>query len=335
MQHIARAQFAADLLRIGRLALVAEGAVAGDHHRAGDARQIGRQIVGDAVGEIVLLGIVTQIREGQDDNRQARRRKSVRHARFARRDRGRGRGALRLDRQRDRRHPQPSADQGDHHGRGRDAESDTALTCFRPAPRAGRADGFGAAPIDFEGLHRLRDVLQALAAEPDKRRRQLCADLVAHRGGDADAAWFGQGLQPRRDVDAVAEQVLPIDYHVAEMHADTELHAFARGALRIFRGDRLLHRQRAFDGIDRAGEIGEHAVAGRGEDPAAIIGDQPVEDRARGAQRPQRADLVLLHQLAVADDIGREDRGELAFDYLAVCHPGLLAGTDAGLRQLL
>jgi hypothetical protein len=49
-----------------------------------------------------------------------------------------------------------------------------------------------------------------------------------------------------------------------------------------------------------------------------MIGDQPVEDRARRAQCPQRADLVLFHQMAVADDVGRENRGELSFDHLAV-----------------
>src|SRR5580704_4963233 len=62
--------------------------------------------------------------------------------------------------------------------------------------------------------------------------------------------------------------------------------------------------------------------------PAVVNGDQPVEDRPRGAQCPQRADLVQLHQMAVADDIGRENRGQFSFDHLAVCHPGgLLAGT--------
>ena len=54
-EDIANAELAADLLYVDRLALVGKSGVAGDHEAAGDPRQIGRQIVGDPVGEIFLV----------------------------------------------------------------------------------------------------------------------------------------------------------------------------------------------------------------------------------------------------------------------------------------
>ena len=56
-EDIANTELAADLLYVDRLALVGKGGGAGDHKASGDPRQIGRQIVGDPVGEIFLVGI--------------------------------------------------------------------------------------------------------------------------------------------------------------------------------------------------------------------------------------------------------------------------------------
>ena len=45
-------------------------------------------------------------------------------------------------------------------------------------------------------------------------------------------------------------------------------------AILVFFCDRVLDRDGAFDGIDGAGEIGDDAVSGGIEDPAAMGGDQ-------------------------------------------------------------
>ena len=58
--------------------------------------------------------------------------------------------------------------------------------------------------------------------EPD---RQLFADLLAHRGADADLAGLGQRLDPGGDVDAVAEDVALVDDDVAEIDADAKADA--------------------------------------------------------------------------------------------------------------
>jgi len=58
LQHIAHAKLAADLLGINPLALISERGIARDHQHACEPRQIGCQILGDAVGEILLLRVV-------------------------------------------------------------------------------------------------------------------------------------------------------------------------------------------------------------------------------------------------------------------------------------
>ena len=67
-QHIAHAQFAANLLRVDRLILIGERSVAGDHKHVRDPREISRQILGDTVGEILLLRIVAEIGKRQHYN---------------------------------------------------------------------------------------------------------------------------------------------------------------------------------------------------------------------------------------------------------------------------
>lgn len=80
--HIAHAQLLADLPHIGRLALVGEGRIAGDDEAAGNARDVGRQFVGEHVGEIILLWIAGQILERQHHDAKPRT-VIFRHAGFA------------------------------------------------------------------------------------------------------------------------------------------------------------------------------------------------------------------------------------------------------------
>src|SRR5262245_19409535 len=97
------------------------------------------------------------------------------------------------------------------------------------------------------------------------------------------------------------------------MHPDAETHL-------LFWGERLLHCDRALDGVDRTGEVGDDAVAGAAEDASAIGRDALVEDGAAGGQSAQGADLVLTHQPAVAGDICGEDRRELADRLFPLAH---------------
>ena len=100
------------------------------------------------------------------------------------------------------------------------------------------------------------------------------------------------------------------------MDADAEQHRLVGGTAFILFGDRRLHRDRALHGVDRAGEVGDDAVAGGVEDAAPVRRDQPVDDGAARLQPGERADLVARHQPAVAGNVGGENGGQFAFDRL-------------------
>jgi hypothetical protein len=60
------------LPRISRPVAIGEGRIARDNGHFREPRQVGRQVLGDAVCEILLFAVVAQIDEGQDHYRQAR-----------------------------------------------------------------------------------------------------------------------------------------------------------------------------------------------------------------------------------------------------------------------
>ena len=72
-EHVAHVEFAPDLFEIDGLALVAESGVSPDHPHPAHLREVGRQALGDAVDEIVLLRIAPDIGEGKNHDRKARR----------------------------------------------------------------------------------------------------------------------------------------------------------------------------------------------------------------------------------------------------------------------
>jgi hypothetical protein len=80
-----------------------------------------------------------------------------------------------------------------------------------------------------EDADRVRDILDGLLTEIRKGERQLVADLVVRRAGDAKPARFAQGLEARRDVDGVAEYVVAVDDNVADIDPDAKDDALVRG----------------------------------------------------------------------------------------------------------
>src|SRR6516162_2934767 len=70
-QHIAYSQLATDLLCIRGPVPIGKRGIARDDRVTHEPRQIGRQILGDAVCKILLFAVVAQIDEGQDHDRQA------------------------------------------------------------------------------------------------------------------------------------------------------------------------------------------------------------------------------------------------------------------------
>ncbi|MCY1231781.1 hypothetical protein D9M72_442410 [compost metagenome] len=68
-KNIAHTKFLAHLADIRRLALVGKGGIAGDDEEAGNLREIGDDVLGDAVGEITLLRIAGHVVERQHGDR--------------------------------------------------------------------------------------------------------------------------------------------------------------------------------------------------------------------------------------------------------------------------
>jgi hypothetical protein len=166
-------------------------------------------------------------------------------------------------------------------------------------------------------MDRLRDVLDALLAHVVERVGEPIADVVADRARDADAARFGQPIQPRGDIDAVAVDVIAIDNHVAEIDADAEDDALILGDTRIAVDHRPLDFGRAADCVDDARKFHQHAVAGGFDDASVMLSDFRIDElAAMGLQALERAVLVGAHQPRIARHIGGQNRGETAFDGL-------------------
>ena len=60
------------MLHVDVLTFVGKRSVSRDHERAGNSRQIGSKVFGDAVDEILLFWVAPNIGEWKDDNRQTR-----------------------------------------------------------------------------------------------------------------------------------------------------------------------------------------------------------------------------------------------------------------------
>ena len=71
LEHMADAQLPADHPEIDRLALVGEARVAGDDQQARHLAQIGDDVLADAVGEVLLLGVARHVVERQHRDRRA------------------------------------------------------------------------------------------------------------------------------------------------------------------------------------------------------------------------------------------------------------------------
>src|SRR5262249_36050898 len=81
--------------------------------------------------------------------------------------------------------------------------------------------------------HRSSDVLDALVAQILERIGELVADLLAHGSRDANPAGVSDRLQPSGNIDAVAEDVVFLNDHVAEIDADSKPDALLVGHLRL------------------------------------------------------------------------------------------------------
>jgi hypothetical protein len=117
-----------------------------------------------------------------------------------------------------------------------------------------------------------------------------------HHTADADPTWLSQGLQSRRDVDPIAEDVFSLDDHVAEIDAYAQFDATVRPDASVPVGHRPLHLDRAAHRINDTREFHQHAITGGLDDAAAVLGDLRIEQlMAQRFEAFERAFLVRYY----------------------------------------
>ncbi len=165
---------------------------------------------------------------------------------------------------------------------------------------------------DFERINPdgVRDVLELGRAEVGHGKIEPRLHLAIGVLGEADRAWRGDALEPRRDIDAVAHQIaVGLFDHVAEMNADAEFDAALLRQAGVALDEAVLHFNCAAHRVDHAAELDEATVAGALDDAPMVHGDGRIDEVA--AQRPeprQRAVLVGAREPAVADHVRDQDR---------------------------
>jgi len=178
------------------------------------------------------------------------------------------------------------------------------------------ADGVGTTlgKVDLDGVcsHRPRDVLESLLAEIDKVHIDLAADMVMRRARDQNAAGLAKTLEPRGDVDSLAENVVALDQHVAEVDADPKDDALSFRSVGVALGHQLMNSGSAFDCGDDRGKFQQQPVAHRLDDPSARVRDQRSRHVDTFAHCSRRPGLVLTHQAGIADHVDNHDRSESA-----------------------
>jgi hypothetical protein len=129
---------------------------------------------------------------------------------------------------------------------------------------------------------------------------------------DEHAPRLGEGFQPGRDVDAITVDPALVVDHVAQVDPDAKPHAATLGHPVVARRHHGLDLDRALGGADDARELRHDAVAGGVDDPPAVLADQRQDHALMGLEVTHGGRLVLVHEPAVARDVGGENGGEPA-----------------------
>ena len=139
--------------------------------------------------------------------------------------------------------------------------------------------------------------------------------MVVSGTGHQHAARLAELLEARRDVNAIAQQVLALDHHVAEIDAHAEHDAPLRRRFGLPCGGVFLDRDRAGNGVDHRAELGDGAVAHELDDAAVMPGQQGIDHlAAQILDRLEGGRLVLLDQSGISNDIGGENCRQPSFN---------------------
>jgi hypothetical protein len=131
---------------------------------------------------------------------------------------------------------------------------------------------------DFEGAHRLGDVPDLLFAKIRKCNWML-AQVFAHTAGHANSPGFGECLQPRSDIDAIAKNIAVLHHHVADIDSNTQKQSLRFLELGIFVGEQILNLNCAVNYRNHTCKLSEYGISGRARYPTAKVGNGGVDDQ--------------------------------------------------------
>ena len=87
--------------------------------------------------------------------------------------------------------------------------------------------------------------------------------MVEGGAGNADTALLGNFLEPCRDVDAVAVDILTIDDYVAKIDADAKAERIIVGLVCVAIGEAALELDGTRKSSDNAGEVSGYRIAAK------------------------------------------------------------------------
>jgi hypothetical protein len=171
---------------------------------------------------------------------------------------------------------------------------------------------------------------------PLSQARTSARSIESQTASPKHLARPGQGLDARRDVDRLAEDVASLEAHLAEMDSGADLKALPLGCLRVVTRDAALQGGGAEDGVGGRVEDEEQGAADLLDAAAAESAEDGVEQRLVDPQHP----LALLpglgcEPLGVAADAGEDDREVARAHACKLWPPGArrLSPEDASYRR--
>jgi hypothetical protein len=165
-------------------------------------------------------------------------------------------------------------------------------------------------------VHRLGDVLDRQLPEIVEGQAGRVLNQFEDASGNKNLSRLRQALQAGSDVDAVADQIVPLHQHVAKVDSHAESQARCLRCVFCNCINALLDTGGAAHGLDRARELGQDAVAGGAENAAVMLPHQPVEGVPAGAQGAVGALLVRPHHAGISGRIRAQDGRQLACGFL-------------------